>query len=132
MSWFDFLTAGNVTDPAAIAGAGDPVMAAIGQGHDYEETLAASAAVDAAEASKGKPLTADEKTAVLANYPAADASIATRPLYRGPRDAALWVADLPGKLLGAVPWWLWLAGGVTLLVALAPYAKFVPVPRRSK
>jgi len=130
MSWWDSLTDGN-GDASAYVG-GDPVAAGIGEGHDPEETLAAQQAIDAAEAAKGKPLTDADKAAVLAQFPSADASIATRPLYRGTRDAALWVADLPGKLLGAVPWWLWLAGGVTVLVLLAPYAKFVPVPRRSK
>ncbi len=134
MSFWDYLTGGNVTDPAAIAGAGDPVLAQIGTGADYEGQLAVAGAVAEAEKVKGAPLSDSEFNAIADQYPSADVSTqrAHLGLKQAAHDAGDFLTHLPGKILGAVPWWLWLAGGVTLLVLLAPYAKFVPVPRRSK
>jgi|SRR5882672_4807116 len=113
-------------DPASYIG-GDPVMAAIGTGHDYAETVQTQQEIDAAEKAKGAPLTDAETTAILTKHPSADTGLATGP--QTTRAVGRWIADLPSKILKAT-WWIWailaLLIIIVVMILLAPYAKFIP------
>lgn len=108
------------SEPDVYAG-GDPAMGSIGIGHDYVETMQTQSEIEAAETTKGKPLTDAETSAILAKHPSADVSIATGP--QSTRAFGRWVKALPGMILGAIPWWLWAILLLALAILLAPYAK---------